>query len=101
VAPEAASIPPVEPVVEPSPAAATPRAEVPTIRAVAIDKAELARTRPGRIIVRRGDTLWDIADRVYGSGTKYQTIYRANRHVIPRPGKLLPGQVLEIPLVYD
>jgi nucleoid-associated protein YgaU len=74
---------------------------VPAIRAVAVEAVELSRSRPGTMIVRRGDTLWDIAERVYGDGSRYQTIYRANRDVIPRPGALRPGQVLEIPLVYD
>ena len=39
-------------------------------------------------IVRRGDTLWDIAHRYYGRGVHYRTIFRANRELIARPGKI-------------
>jgi nucleoid-associated protein YgaU len=53
------------------------------------------------VIIRRGDTLWDISRRVYGSGTKYRTIFRANRDKIRRPGRIYPGQVFDLPLVYD
>lgn len=99
VAVTAPAAPPPQP--DETPAVATEQDPAPAIRAVLIRDSDLARLRPGQIVVRPGDTLWDIADRIYGDGSKYQTIYRANRDVIPRPGKLKPGQVLEIPLVYD
>lgn len=60
-------------------------------------------------IVRRGDTLWDLAKTYYGSGTKYTVIYDANRDNIEaeakRRGKqssnggywIYPGTELTIP----
>lgn len=47
--------------------------------------------------VKRGDTLWGIAKRFYGSGAKYPTIYNANRSKIKNPNLIYPGQVLTIP----
>lgn len=74
---------------------------VPTIRAIPLSALGPIRYPSGQAIIRRGDTLWTISRRVYGSGAKYQTIYRANRDRIPRPGRIYPGQVLDIPLVYE
>lgn len=48
--------------------------------------------------VVRGDTLWSIAKRFYGQGSKWPTIYEANKSVIgPNPNLIFPGQVLVIP----
>ena len=66
-----------------------------------LTEAEAGRFRDGTARVRRGDTLWGIAREVYGRGSRYRTILRANRDSIPRPPRIYPGQVLELPLVYD
>ena len=42
-----------------------------------------------------GDTLWAIAERFYGDGSKYQTI--ADASGISNPDLIHPGQVLTIP----
>lgn len=48
--------------------------------------------------VVRGDCLWNIAKKFYGSGAKYTIIYNANRGVIGgNPNLIYPGQVLTIP----
>ena len=48
--------------------------------------------------VKKGDCLWNIAKRFYGSGAKYTVIYNANRGVIGgNPNLIYPGQVLTIP----
>ena len=48
--------------------------------------------------VVRGDCLWNIAKRFYGSGAKYTIIYNANKGVIGgNPNLIYPGQVLTIP----
>lgn len=48
--------------------------------------------------VVRGDCLWNIAKRFYGSGAKYIVIYNANKGVIGgNPNLIYPGQVLTIP----
>lgn len=48
--------------------------------------------------VVKGDTLWAIAKRYYGNGSKYTVIYSANKSVIGgNPNLIYPGQVLTIP----
>lgn len=48
--------------------------------------------------VKRGDCLWNIAKKFYGSGAKYTKIYNANKSVIgSNPNKIKQGQVLTIP----
>lgn len=47
--------------------------------------------------VKRGDCLWNIAKRFYGNGSKYTTIFNANRDKIKNPNLIYPGQVLWIP----
>lgn len=45
-------------------------------------------------VVKRGDTLWAIASRYLGSGTKYPQIAQENN--IPNPNLIYPGQVFKI-----
>ena len=45
-------------------------------------------------VVKRGDTLWAIAARYLGSGTKYTQIAQENN--IPNPNLIYPGQVFKI-----
>lgn len=59
--------------------------------------------------VKRGDTLWALARKYYGSGPKYTTIYNANKTIIEQTAKkygkksssgghwIYPGTVLTIP----
>ena len=47
--------------------------------------------------VVKGDTLWKIAEKAYGNGSKYQTIFEANKPMLSDPDKIYPGQVLRIP----
>lgn len=47
--------------------------------------------------VKSGDCLWNIAKKYYGNGSKYTTIYNANREKIKNPNLIYPGQVLWIP----
>lgn len=49
------------------------------------------------VIIRKGDTLWQISRRVYGLGVRYTTIYLANRQQIANPDRILPGQVFGVP----
>jgi nucleoid-associated protein YgaU len=55
----------------------------------------------GKAIIRRGDTLWSIAHRYYGSGIHYRTIFKANRDLISRPSRIYPGQIFDLPLVTE
>lgn len=61
-----------------------------------IVQAPLA-SAPGAVIIRRGDTLWQISRRTYGQGVRYTTIYLANRSQILNPDRIQPGQVFSVP----
>jgi LysM repeat protein len=47
--------------------------------------------------VQAGDTLWAIAQEMYGSGNKYMKIFEANTSILDNPDKIFPGQKLVIP----
>ena len=49
------------------------------------------------IMVEDGDSLWAIADRVYGDARLYLRIYEANRDQISVPDVIFPGTRLKIP----
>ena len=51
----------------------------------------------GKLVVEKGNSLWKIARRTYGSGFEYLAIYRANKEQIRDPDKIYPGQVFAIP----
>lgn len=47
--------------------------------------------------VKKGDCLWNIAKKYYGSGSKYTKIYNANKSKIKNPNLIYPKQKLTIP----
>lgn len=47
--------------------------------------------------VRRGDTLWDLAEHYLGDPFKWPLLHQANRDLVPDPDLILPAQVLSIP----
>jgi hypothetical protein len=69
------------------------RIETPFERA-APDALRLA---SGEIVVQPGDTLWRIAEQVYGGGVRYTVIYDANETRIRDPDLIYPGQVFIVP----
>jgi nucleoid-associated protein YgaU len=58
---------------------------------------QLRRGAPGWYRVRRGDTLWRIADRAYGDGRYYPVIYGRNRRAVANPDLIFPKQRLYVP----
>ncbi|MEM1395816.1 MAG: hypothetical protein AAGH38_00005, partial [Pseudomonadota bacterium] len=50
-----------------------------------------------RIRIIRGDTLWWLAEQIYGDGFDYQVIFGANRQRINNPNLIYPGQVFDAP----
>lgn len=78
-------------------AASKPRAAAEQVRE---SSASPAPSRTTAYTVVKGDCLWNIAKKFYGSGSKYSVIYKANRSVIGgNPNLIYPGQVLTIPAV--
>jgi len=75
--------------------------------AAGIETAEDARQEPAeaepapaggrRYTVESGDTLWKIAERMYGNGSHYMKIFEANTDVLEQPDRIFPGQELVIP----
>jgi len=53
--------------------------------------------KPTKYVVKKGDSLWKIAGKVYGNPLKWPQIYRANKDQIKNPNKIHPNQVLIIP----
>lgn len=49
--------------------------------------------------VKKGDTLWKIAEAMYGKGhgAQYNIIFDANRPMLSDPDKIYPGQILRVP----
>ncbi|MDP3410593.1 peptidoglycan-binding protein LysM [Bosea sp. (in: a-proteobacteria)] len=70
---------------------------------VATVESELAVTKevPAAVFytVKKGDTLWKIAEEHYGKGqgAKYSEIVKANTPPVKNPDLILPGWVLRIP----
>ena len=65
----------------------------------AVDASRSQPTTYPRYVVKKGDTLPNIAARpeVYGDATQWKRIYEANQDIIGRDYKVRPGQVLMIP----
>ncbi|MCJ2081672.1 LysM peptidoglycan-binding domain-containing protein [Methylobacterium sp. J-090] len=51
----------------------------------------------GTARIVRGDSLWQISRRTYGSGTRYTVIYDANQPQIRNPDRIYPGQIFVLP----
>jgi len=51
----------------------------------------------GQVVIKPGECLWLIARKIYGEGTKYTLIYKANEGSIQDPDLIYPGQKLVIP----
>jgi len=47
--------------------------------------------------VQKGDTLYKIAKKFYGDGSKWKKIWEANRNRVPNPNRLKEGTRLTIP----
>jgi len=85
--------PPSEAPSESEPSAAAPAA----VAEPASDAASEPEPEPAArtYTVESGDSLWAIAERFYGDGSKFQLI--ADASGIPNPDLIQPGQVLTIP----
>ena len=52
-----------------------------------------------RLVVVRGDSLWNIARAHYGTGFQHTLIYGANKDQIRDPDLIYPGQVFSLPKI--
>jgi nucleoid-associated protein YgaU len=83
--------------------AATPQASAEAVpvagteQAPGSDTTQPLKNVDGSVIIRRGDNLWTISRRTYGEGTRYTTIYLANKEQIQNPDRIFPGQVFALP----
>ncbi|TET07561.1 MAG: LysM peptidoglycan-binding domain-containing protein, partial [Candidatus Atribacteria bacterium] len=55
------------------------------------------KSRPDYYEVKKGDSLWNIAERFYSTGAKWIRIFEANMNKIKNPNKIYPYQRLTIP----
>ena len=70
-----------------------------------VDSVEVTFARPASgpessgsvVVVEPGNSLWRIARRTYGQGTRYTLIFEANRDRISHPDLIYPGQVFNLP----
>lgn len=53
--------------------------------------------KPKTYTIVKGDTLWGIAKRFYGSGSQYNKIYNANKGKVKNPNLIYPGMVITLP----
>jgi len=86
----------VEPVPQPAvtaPPAARQAEPVSPEPAAATQKPAPVRT----YTVESGDTLWKIAEQMYGNGSHYMKIFEANTDLLEHPDRIFPGQELKIP----
>jgi len=87
-----------EPAPEPAPEVVAETAEVAVEEAAPAEATATAAESKGRTYtVKSGDTLWKIAESMYGSGGKYMKIFEANTDLLENPDKIRPGQKLVIP----
>ncbi len=73
-----------------------PVTETPTIVETPAPAVETP-AQPETYTVKKGDSLWRIAGKIYHNPLKWPRIYRANKDKIKNPNKIHPGQVLTIP----
>lgn len=55
------------------------------------------RVQPKTYTVVSGDSLWNIAKKLLGSGSRYDEIFNLNKDTIKNPSLIYPGQVLKLP----
>ncbi|GEM_PF-7107288 len=61
-------------------------------------KEEVKVERGKTYTVVKGDSLWKIAEKFYGTPLKWPLIYKANKNEIKNPNRIYPGQKLIIPV---
>ncbi len=70
------------------------RVEQPFVTGQPIDQS----LAEGGVFVRPGNSLWQIARQLYGSGVRYTLIFGENSEQIADPDLIYPGQVFKLPV---
>ncbi len=102
-APAPAQTAPAQAAPAPTAAPAQPQTQVASARTTTVAATTAAPAAPAPVadstyvMVQKGDSLWKIAAKAYGDGSKYQKIFEANRPMLTHPDKIYPGQRLRIP----
>ena len=52
--------------------------------------------KPTKYVVKKGDSLWKIAGKVYHNPLKWPRIYRANKEKIKNPNRIFANQFLNL-----
>ena len=60
-------------------------------------RSRRGRATASRVVIVRGDSLWNIARAHYGTGFQHTLIYGANKDQIRNPDLIYPGQVFSLP----
>jgi nucleoid-associated protein YgaU len=85
-----------EPMIESQITPLPPVTQAPAIIESEPPKIEQA-DKPTKYVVKKGDSLWKIAGKVYHNSLKWPRIYKANKDKIKNPNRIYAGQVLTIP----
>jgi len=90
-----------KPITETEPAVAAEITPLPPAQPAIVEEAPPRAAEPSTTAstytVKKGDSLWRIAGKVYGNPLKWPLIYRANKDKIKNPNLIYPNQVLTIP----
>jgi hypothetical protein len=86
-----------QPVVEEQPSPPAAGIAMPPVIVSSVAPQVETPPKPTTYTVRKGDSLWKIAGKVYRNPFKWGRIYRANKGKIKNPNRIYPGQVLTIP----
>lgn len=58
-----------------------------TIKTTKVPTPKRPSSSDGKYTIKPGDTLWGISKKFYGTGTKWKTIYNANKDIIEKTAK--------------